>query len=371
MTAKPEITETDVEVSKSKKKYNRVFNTDLMNKEEAFKMLALAECLGLPVLLVGEPGTAKTKTVTDFVKGRFDLSDPKQVEHFNNEGVFMLETDEGTKSSDIKGVVDLEALVTTNKFMMNSPVTKADCVIINEVDKASSSLRNALLGIMNEKVLFTGKEKIKCNWSLFVATCNEIPKDELKSPFWDRFVLKMTMTRMKAGDLIRYYKEGGKKYSTPIRLTVPTIDEIEAVIVSADKLEKFIDLTYKSCSDRTLSFVPTMTKAVSLVYNCSVDKALIKVCEFLVGTNESQKLSKMLLSAEKKNILDKVDLITGMQSETQIQSAITEVENLVGSYVKSGKFSQTDVEEIRDIVEMAMANHPFYEATVEFDEEVG
>ena len=34
----------------------RTINTSLINKEEVFKMLALAEATGLPCLLIGEPG---------------------------------------------------------------------------------------------------------------------------------------------------------------------------------------------------------------------------------------------------------------------------------------------------------------------------
>jgi len=57
-------------------------------------------------------------------------------------------------------------------------LASSDIVVINEVDKASSNVRNSLLGVMNEKFLFNGKSKIPCNWQLFVATCNEIPKED-------------------------------------------------------------------------------------------------------------------------------------------------------------------------------------------------
>jgi len=46
----------------------RQIETSLINKEEVFKMLALAEATGLPCLLIGQPGVAKTKTVVDYAK---------------------------------------------------------------------------------------------------------------------------------------------------------------------------------------------------------------------------------------------------------------------------------------------------------------
>jgi hypothetical protein len=282
----------------------------------------------------------------------------------------MLETDEGTKSSEIKGVVNLEKLVTENKYEIDSHITKADTIIINEVDKASSALRNALLGIMNERILFNGKDKVKCNWKLFVATCNEIPKDEINSPFWDRFALKITVNRLSAGELVKYYKGGDRNYNTKIKVNIPSPEDIAKVHVAPDKLEKFINVAYKQCSDRTLSFVPMMARATSLVYNCSVDKALIKTCELLVDKSTAERLSKELLSPEKRAIMDKVDLIAGMSNEQQIEKAMEEIEKMVGNYASAGKFGQSDLNEIKQLVEAAMANHPYYKIEVETDEDL-
>lgn len=350
-------------------KGKRSFESALLGKEEAFRILSLAEALKLGVLLVGPPGTGKTKIVTDYTKGMFDLTDPAQIEHLNQEGVFMLETDEGTKSSEIKGVVNLEKLVTENKYEVDSHICKADTVIINEVDKASSALRNSLLGIMNERILFNGKDKVPCNWKLFVATCNEIPKDEVGSPFWDRFLLKLKVDRLSAGELTKYYRGGHKNYKTKINVNVPTEAQIDAVVVATDKLEKFLNVAYKNCSDRTLSFVPRMAQAISLVYQCSVDKALIKACELLVDKATAERLSKELLSPEKRAVMDKVDMISGMTNEAQIERSMEEIEKMVGNFAAQGKFSTNDLNELKQLVQAAMVNHPYYKIEVETDEE--
>ena len=213
----------------------RQIETSLINKEEVFKMLALAEATGLPILLVGEPGTAKTKTVIDYAKAWLNKDGKMTHEDFMNK-IYVLETDEGTKASEIKGMPDLQTLFTENKYELNTPIADADIVVINEVDKASSAIRNAMLGVMNEKFLFNGKHKVPCKWKLFIATCNEIPKDEMNSPFWDRFMIKMNVNRVSAGEMAKYYEKGGRNYREKFAIGIPNKAEIAYVEIPVKKL---------------------------------------------------------------------------------------------------------------------------------------
>jgi len=89
--------------SKVTAKEVRVIDSSLINKEEVFKMLALAESTGLPCLLVGNPGVAKTKTIIEYAKAWLNKDGNMTAEDFANK-IYILETDEGTKSSEIKGI---------------------------------------------------------------------------------------------------------------------------------------------------------------------------------------------------------------------------------------------------------------------------
>ena len=179
----------------------RTINTNLMKKLETFKVMALGEAINTPILLIGPPGVAKTAAVIDFAKASLG--------RLKGDDLFLLETDEGTKSTAVKGNIDMEELVTNNKYQLDSPVTTAKVVVINEIDKASASLRNSLLGIMNERVLFNGKQKVPCQWTNFIATCNSIPEDEVDSPFWDRFLITHEVNRLSPSDMLNYYAKGG------------------------------------------------------------------------------------------------------------------------------------------------------------------
>lgn len=350
-------------------------NTSLINKREIFRMLALAHTTGLPLLLIGPPGTGKTKVVLDYAKAWLmsgvDTSDPiemkKAQENFMNK-IYILETDEGTKSSEVKGMPDLETLFTQNKYELSTPIADAEIVIINEVDKASSAIRNSLLGVMNEKFLFNGKHKIPCKWKLLIATCNEIPKDEMGSPFWDRFILKQQVNRVQAGDLVKYFAQGGKKFNDNFNLPLPTAAELEVIDIPVPKLEKYLDVAYAKCSDRTITFVPTLTRAVSQIWNENIDKSLVKVAGMMVGSSAGSELQNKLMSQEVKVILTKVEMINSLNTSEQIKTHLAEIETLMTGYTSSGKIDESQAMEIETSIQYVLDNHPIKQKEQEIED---
>jgi MoxR-like ATPase len=335
----------------------RVIETSLINKEEVFKMLALAESTGLPCLLVGAPGVAKTKTVIEYAKAWLNKDGKMTAEDFANK-IYILETDEGTKASEIKGMPDLGKLFTDNKYDLNTPIADAEIVIINEVDKASSAIRNAMLGVMNEKFLFNGKHKIPCKWKLFVATCNEIPKEEADSPFWDRFMLKMTVNRVSAGELVKYYNKGARNYREHFKIGVPSNAEIESINIPVNKLEKYLEIGYSHSSDRTLTFVPKLAKAVSYVWDISIDKALVKTAQIMINQTAGSELQNKLMSPEVKAVMSKVEMLHSYTTNDQLELAIAEIEGLINTYTSRNIMDEAQVEEIETSMNYLLQNHP-------------
>jgi len=290
-------------------------------------------------------------------------------EDFQNK-MFILETDEGTKASEIKGMPDLGKLFTENIYHVNAPVAEADIVIINEVDKASSAIRNAMLGIMNEKFLFNGKDKIPCKWKIFIATCNEVPKEEINSPFWDRFMLKMTVNRVTAGELVKYYNKGAREYRETFNIGIPNKAEISTLEIPISKMEKYLEVGYQSSSDRTLTFVPSLTKAVSYIWDISIDKALVKTANIMINQAAASELNNKLLSNEVKAVMSKVEMLKSHNTNEALELAIAEIENLVNTYTSRGIMDQSQVEEIETTMQFMLDSHPAridYQTSEEFD----
>jgi MoxR-like ATPase len=347
----------------------RSIETSLINKEEVFKMLALAEATGLPLLLVGEPGVAKTKTIIEYAKAWLNKDGKMSAEDFQNK-MFILETDEGTKASEIKGMPDLGKLFTENKYELDTPIANADIVIINEVDKASSAIRNAMLGVMNEKFLFNGKHKVPCKWKLFIATCNEIPKEEANSPFWDRFMLKMTVNRVSAGEMSKYYAKGARNYREKFTIGIPNQAEMDSVEVPSNKLDKYLEVGYQHSSDRTLTFVPRLTKAVSYIWDSSIDKALVKTAKIMISQTAASELENKLVSPEIKAVMSKVEMLHSHSNNEALELAVAEIESLINAYASRGVMDTTQVEEIESTMQVILQNHPArvdYQSSEEFD----
>jgi MoxR-like ATPase len=348
----------------------RNIETSLINKEEVFKMLALAEATGLPLLLVGEPGVAKTKTIIEYAKAWLNKDGKMTKEDFANK-MYILETDEGTKASEIKGMPDLGKLFTQNTYEVNAPVAEADIVIINEVDKASSAIRNAMLGVMNEKFLFNGKSKIPCKWKLFIATCNEIPKDEKDSPFWDRFMLKMTVNRVSAGEMSKYYKKGARNYRESFKIGIPNEAELNTVEIPVNKLDKYLEVGYQHSSDRTLTFVPRLAKAVSYVWDISIDKALVKTAQIMISQTAGSELQNKLMSPEIKAVMSKVEMLHSHSNNEALELAVAEIEGLINTYTSRGVMDESQVEEIEVSMQYILQNHPArkeYQTSEDFDQ---
>lgn len=334
------------------------FETNLYNKKEVFKLLKIAELAQLPILFVGPPGVGKTAAVLDYAKSFSKDENGNVDKSLLRKNVFILETDEGTKSSEVKGRIDIKHLVEANSYKTLTPIVKAKCVIINEVDKASSNLRNSLLGVMNEKVVFNGADALECNWKSFVATCNVIPKEEENNPFWDRFIIKIHITRLTANSLKEYFKKGGKNYRETITLNDPTQAELDAVLVPDNYIEEFINIAYVKLSDRTLSYITNLTKATALVYNSNVEQAIVKVMSILLNKNAAQELSKKLMSPVMRDLITKAELLKKMQNSSDFNKQLDNIEKSLESNLALNRLTETEGSHVFELIQEILMDHP-------------
>lgn len=328
--------------------------TELVGRSDTFKVVAVAHATGYPILLVGVPGTGKTNLVLDYAQAL-----NPGVDILTTDKVFILETDEGTRSAEIKGRVDPSELVQNQKYVVNSPITRAQHIIINEVDKASAGLRNSMLSVMNEKVLFNGHEKVMCPWDTFAATCNEIPKEEENSPFWDRFVLKHHVTRLNKNQIGKYYRAKG---ASVLSFNLPEQQDMDILIpkIPGDKLDIFVDTCYNSLSDRSLTYIPRITAAVSVIYGINITKALVKTAFLMTDYDTYKKFSMQIEAPEIVNIRSKIETIMSMTDHDQITRAIKEITNDVKQASTNPDIVPSDFKELAAELNVALQSNPVW-----------
>lgn len=319
----------------------RSIPTVLKGKNELFRILALAESTGHPLLFVGVPGVGKTNAVTDYSKSKVNNED-------HTDKIFMIEADEDTRPSELKGMPDMKKLYEEGVYQKVSELPSSDVIIVNEIDKAESAFRNGLLSIMNEKSIFDGSTTIDCNWKLFVATCNVIPEEEVGSPFWDRFVLKQKVNRATKRQLIELAIQG--KIINTIDVKVPTREEIDSVVIPENYMSTFVDVVYKSLSDRTITHAADLIRAVSIIWNCSIKKAMTKVAALLGDVSLAKEVSSKIQSPEMREIMNQLTSISFISDPNQSRDEFIKLANTVEKLYEEKVISKDDVDEFAEVV---------------------
>lgn len=315
----------------------RIIKTRLVGREEVFKILALSEALQLPVLLEGPPGTGKSNSMVDYAGG-------------NKDDIFLVELDAGSKTSEVKGYIDMKALLEDKKYQTFSPIVNKKFILINEVEKGSSEIRNTLLSLMQERQLQLGSEGTKeAKWELFVGSCNSIPADERREPFWDRFLIKHVVSPLTAEEMKEARKRIVKEYTIEIPDTLPSISE--------SMLDKFDAITIGALSDRARINVPVLASGIKAIWNIDDYQSLCKVATFLCPEMVTRLSTELIPKeiVEMKSMIHNINSTVDYDAKTQIFAKLiklfTEYSRKRDRDVELLKGLKEDVRKISDSME--------------------
>ncbi|MCC7368100.1 MAG: AAA family ATPase [Chloroflexi bacterium] len=161
--------------------------------DEAIDALMLSILSGEALLLVGPPGTAKSRLIRAFCNllGLLDLENP-QVRHPH---YFEYLLTPFTEPGELFGFYDVAQAATHGRLVRLSGdwLQSARVVYLDEVFNGSSAILNSLLAVMNERVFHDRGERTPVQLQCLFAATNEIPDTpELRAVF-DRFLLRCTV----------------------------------------------------------------------------------------------------------------------------------------------------------------------------------
>lgn len=151
------------------------------------------------VIAIGNPGTAKTLTITQICKRVGDLS------------IFQFAGNKFATSDDILGPVSFKGL-TEERFerILTGRAADVECCYLDEFMQFSGALQKTLLSLMAERQVTNGTNVIDVPLISMLAAANTEPTPD-QNMVWDRFALRVIKEPIAAdnrGRLLRLIRDG-------------------------------------------------------------------------------------------------------------------------------------------------------------------
>lgn len=312
--------------------------TRLHSRDDIFTVFAVGMSARVPVLLVGPAGTGKTQAFFDFVNSISTSPTDFFVRQLNFD----------TRAEDLVGYISIPDLKEGRVVRING-IQDSRFILLDEVDKASTSVRNLFLSLLREKMIFDGSRLVECKWELLVGTTNRREFDQEDFPFLDRFILKVNIERIgvnKAEELLNL--NGTEK---EVKITITDVDE-EKLEEGLRNIKKILNDIYDKITDRTLALYPILLRSFLSVKNNDLNSALISLIAFTISEEFAISLiEKIGVSKEVVRAQELRNAFYSASDEETKASILAQILSHIRAVKTNPSVSRDDVRKVVDLLD--------------------
>jgi MoxR-like ATPase len=181
---------------------NAALNARFYKMDDAVECLMIAAMSGEAMVMMGPPGTAKSRLMRSFCNLIGLITDNalqgNGKEEKTNDAYFEYLLTQFTEPSELFGFYDLAKLNTNQGLVrkQENMMQMAQVVFLDEVFNASSAILNSLLTFMNERKFHDRGEVIPTPLRLLVSATNHPPQDATLGAIYDRFLLRCRVSNV-------------------------------------------------------------------------------------------------------------------------------------------------------------------------------
>ncbi|MFP3164770.1 MAG: AAA family ATPase [Acidianus sp.] len=170
--------QVDNKVLELPKKFLEALWSPFVGREEEAKVITLALLSKEHVVLIGEPGTAKSALA-------------RRAAELLNAKFFMYLLTKYTEPAELFGALDINALKQgVYKRITKDRLPESEIAFLDEIFNANSAILNALLSLLNERVIYDGYNVIKVPLRTLISASNRVPDEPELEALYDRLLLR-------------------------------------------------------------------------------------------------------------------------------------------------------------------------------------
>jgi len=181
------------------KEIEKKLNARFFDLKRPIRALILSVASGEPLLLIGPPGTGKSRLIRAFcgLIGLLNENDLSQA----HPGYFEYLLTPFTEPSELFGFFDIKELMKKDgslRRIEDGMMRQAKVIYLDDVFNGSSAILNSILTFLNERILHDRGERKKVAMQCLFAATNHIPESPELRAIFDRFVLRCAVDNIEA-----------------------------------------------------------------------------------------------------------------------------------------------------------------------------